>query len=107
MNIAITARGYKAPAHLQKYITDKLKRIDRFSDKVMDLDVILSYEKLDQVVEVKAKLRRKVIVVKERSDDVFKSVDLAIDNLERQIAKETKKEKEHDNRKIVENLVTS
>jgi ribosomal subunit interface protein len=71
----------------------------------MDLDVILSYEKLIQVVECKAKIRRKVIVVKERSDDVFKSVDLAIDNLERQIAKENRKEKEHDSKKIVENLV--
>jgi putative sigma-54 modulation protein len=106
MNIAITARGYKAPARLQQYIMEKTKRIDRFSDKVMDLDVILSYEKLIQVAECKAKLRRKVIVVKERSDDVFKSVDLAIDNLERQIAKEKAKEKKHDSKKIVENLVT-
>ena len=106
MNIAITARGYKAPAHLQQHIMDKIKRIDRFSDKVMDLDVVLSYEKLIQVAECKAKLKRKVIVVKERSDDVFKSVDQAIDNLERQIAKEKSKEKEHNNKKIVENLVT-
>lgn len=105
MNVAITARGYKAPARLQNYITDKLRRIDRFADKIMDLDVILSYENLDQVVEFKVKMKRKVIVLKEKSDDVFKSVDLAIDNLERKIAKEKGKEKDHDSRKIVENLV--
>lgn len=102
MNIAITTRGYKAPDRLKTYISDKMKRLDRFSDRIIDLEVILSYEKLDQVVEFKLRLNNKKIFIKERSDDVFKSVDIAIDNLERQVTRFKEKSKEHDKRKIVD-----
>ena len=71
----------------------------------MDSEAIFSYENLDQIVEFKVKLKHKVIRVKEKSEDVFKSVDLAIDNLERQVAKAKDKLKDRDKVKIVENLV--
>lgn len=102
MNIAITTRGYKAPERLKTYIGDKMKRLDRFSDRIIDLEAILSYEKLDQVVEFKLRLNNKKIFIKEKSSDVFKSIDLAVDNLERQITRVKEKFKEHDKRKIVD-----
>jgi len=102
MKIAITTRGYKAPERLKKYINDKLKRLDRFADRIIDAEAILSYEKLDQVVEFKMRVNNKMVIVKERSEDIFKSVDLAVDNLERRITKIKDKFKEHDKKKIVE-----
>jgi len=106
MNIAITTRGYKAPERLKKYLNDKIKRLDRFADHINNIDAILSYEKLDQVVEFKLRLNQKNIIVKERSDDVFKSIDLAVDNLERQVAKVKEKIRDHDKKKIVEKLAS-
>ncbi len=102
MKIAITTRGYKAPDRLKTYINDKMKRLDRFSDRILDMDAVLSYEKLDQVVEFKLRINNKKIFVKERSDDIFKSIDRAVDNLERQVAKVKEKFKEHDKTKIVD-----
>jgi len=102
MNISITTRGYKAPERLKSYLTDKIKRLDRFSDQIMNIDTIFSYEKLDQVVEFKVQMRKKHFIVKEKSDDVFKSIDLAIDNVERQITKIKEKIRENDKRKITE-----
>jgi putative sigma-54 modulation protein len=102
MKIAITTRGYKAPERLKEYINDKTKRLDRFADRIIDFEAILSYEHLDQVVEFKLRVNNKMVIVKERSNDVFKSIDLAIDNLERQITKIKNKIKEHDKIKIVE-----
>ena len=104
MNIAITARGYKAPERLKNYIYEKLNRINRFSDIIMDSEAILSYEKQDQIIELSVKLKHKVIRIKEKSEDIFKSVDLAIDNLELQIAKAKDKMKDHSKTKMVENL---
>jgi ribosome hibernation promoting factor len=105
MNIAITARGYKASEQLKNYIYEKLNRINRFSDIIMDSEAILSYENKIQIVELSVKLRHKVIRIKEKSDDIFKSVDLAVDNLELQIAKAKDKLKDHSKEKIVENLL--
>ena len=104
MNIAITTRGYKASGRLKNYVNEKMKRLERFSDIIMSNEAIISYEKLDQVVEFKVKLKYKVIRVKEKSEDVFKSIDLAIDNVERQIAKAKDKIKDRSSNKIVENL---
>lgn len=102
MNISITTRGYKAPERLKSYLTDKMKRLNRFSDQIMNIDTIFSYEKLNQVVEFKVQLRKKHFIVKEKSDDIFKSIDLAIDNVERQITKIKGKIRENDKRKITE-----
>jgi len=104
MNIAITTRGYKAPDRLKNYINEKMNRLERFADIIMSSEAIISYEKLDQVVEFKVKLKHKVIRIKEKSEDVFKSVDLAIDNVERQIAKAKDKMKDRNPVKMVENL---
>ena len=79
-----------------------MKRLDRFSDRILDLEAVFSYEKLDQVVEFKLRINNKNIFIKERSNDVFKSIDLAMDSLERQVAKIKEKFKEHDKRKIVD-----
>jgi putative sigma-54 modulation protein len=104
MNIAITTRGYKAPDRLKSYIAEKLKRLDRFTERIINIEAILSYENLDQVVEFQLRLNNKKIIIKEKSDDVFKSVDLAVDSLERQVTRTKEKFKEHTNKKIVENL---
>lgn len=102
MKIAITTRGYKAPERLKQYINDKLKRLNRFEDRIKDIEAILSYENLDQVVEFKLRINNKKIIIKERSDDVFKAIDIAIDNVERQVTKIKDKFNTHDKRKIVE-----
>ncbi len=102
MNVSITTRGYKAPERLKNYLVDKLKRLNRFEDQIMDINAIFSYEKLDQVVEFKVNLRKKQFIIKERSEDIFKSIDLAIDNVERQIAKIKEKIKDHDKKKITQ-----
>ena len=106
MNIAITTRGYKAPNRLKKYIQEKMNRLDRFNDIIMKSEAIISYENLDQIVEFKVKLKHKNIIIKEKSEDVFKSVDLAVDTLERQVAKAKDKLRDYDNNKIVEKLAS-
>ncbi len=104
MNIAITTRGYKTPERLKTYVNDKVNRLNRFSDIIMNGEAIISYEKLDKVVDFKLKLKHKVIHISEKSEDVYKSVDLAMDKLERQVAKAKDKLKDRSSTKIVQNL---
>jgi len=104
MDIKITTRGYKAPERLKHYLQDKANRLHRFENIVRDFEVILSYEKIDQIVEFKLNINKKIIVVKEKSDDVFKSIDLAIDNLERQVVKVKDQAKNRRKQKPVEIL---
>ena len=105
MNLSITARGYKAPDRLKKYIAEKLDRKKRVYEEVIDTEVILSYEKQTQVAEFKVKLNSKMVIVKEKSDDIFKSIDMALDNTERQIKRYKERRRDHANKKIIDNLL--
>ena len=105
MNITITARGYKAPERLKHYVTDKMNKKERLYEGVFDVDVILSYEKLTQIAEVKLHIGNKLIIAKEKSDDIFKSLDLVVDNVERQIKRYKEKQREHKNNKMADSLV--
>lgn len=106
MNLSITARGYKAPDRLKKYIKEKIDRKARIYEGVIDTEVILSYEKQTQVAEFKVKVNNKMVVVSEKSEDIFKSIDMALDNVERQIKRYKERRREHGGKKIVDNLVT-
>jgi putative sigma-54 modulation protein len=71
---------------------------------VIDADVILSYEKLTQIVEIKLKVYNRTIIVREKSDDIFKSIDLAVDNCERQIKRFKERRRDHKNEKMNDNI---
>lgn len=104
MNLSITARNYKAPDRLKKYLTEKLDRKKKLYEVVIDADIVLSYEKQIQVAEFRFKLNNKVLVITEKSDDIFKSIDQALNNCERQIKKYKERRREYKSNKIVDNL---
>lgn len=104
MNISITARGGKASDRMKKYITDRIARKQRVYEGVIETEVILSYEKQTQVAELKLKVQNKSIFVKERSDEIYKSIDMALDNCERQIKKIKERMREHSNEKIADKI---
>jgi putative sigma-54 modulation protein len=104
MNISITARGGKASDRLKKYVMEKLSKKPRVYEGVIDADVILSYEKLTQIVEIKLKVYNRTIIVREKSDDIFKSIDLAVDNCERQIKRFKERRRDHKNEKMNDNI---
>jgi putative sigma-54 modulation protein len=105
MNLSITARGYKAPERLKQYISEKIDRKKRMYEGVIDTEVVLSYEKLTQVAEFKVKIFNKVLVAKEKSDDIFKSIDLALDSIARQIKRHKEKSRDHKKRKVTIKLM--
>ena len=53
---------------------------------------------------MKLNLNHKSIFICEKSDDIFKSIDNALDNIERQIKRFKERRRKHDNLKITEKL---
>jgi ribosomal subunit interface protein len=56
-----------------------------------------------QVAEIKAKVYNKQVFVKERSEDIYKSIDQALDNYERQV-KRIKEKCQHSNDKMADKI---
>jgi len=104
MNISITARGGKASDRLKKYIMDKLSKKPRVYEGVIDTEVVLSYEKLTRIVEINLKIYNGTVIVREKSDDIYKSIDLAVDNCERQIKRFKERRRDHKHEKMSDNI---
>ncbi|MBN2367189.1 MAG: ribosome-associated translation inhibitor RaiA [Calditrichaeota bacterium] len=85
MNFTITARHFKMKEDLKDYVEAKVKKLDRFYDNILDMDVILGWEKLNRYTEIRINVNNKQIVIKEMSDEIRKSFDTALERAERQL----------------------
>ncbi len=85
MNLTITARHFKLKDDLKNYVEEKVKKLDKFYDRIVDMEVVLGWEKLTRYTEIRINVQGKQIVIKEISDEMRKSFDLALDRAERQL----------------------
>lgn len=90
MNIQITSRKFKAKDSLKDYIKEEIKKLERFYDSVIDVNVVLSFTHLTDSIktaELTVKIPGKVISVSSDSGEFEKSVDASIEKVIRQLKK--------------------
>ena len=91
---AFTIRGKNVevtPA-LRDYVEKRVGKITKYFENVGDISVLLSVEGKRHKVEVTAPIVRGVLLRgEERSEDMYSSIDLVIEKLERQIRKQKTK----------------
>jgi len=88
MKIKIAGRHTDASPALRDYVIEKTEALERFFDRIISVDVVLSVEKERQIADFHAHLtNRKLIAAREESTDMYASIDKAIDRLKRQLVK--------------------
>jgi len=90
MKIKIAERhGHaESSAALRSYVIEKTEALERFFDRIISVDVVLSAEKERQTADFHAHLtNKKIITAKEESTDMYASIDKAVDRLRRQLVK--------------------
>jgi putative sigma-54 modulation protein len=90
MKIKIAERHSHAESSgaLRAYVVEKTEALERFFDRIISVDVVLSAEKERHVADFHAHLtNKKVITAREESTDMYASVDKAVDRLRRQLVK--------------------
>ena len=88
MKIKIAGRHTDASPALRDYVIEKTEALERFFDRIISVDVVLSVEKERQIADFHAHLtNRKLITAREESTDMYASIDKAIDRLKRQLVK--------------------
>ena len=85
MNITTTFRQMAGTEAVKNYAHDKVAKLQRFLRHAMHADVTLSLEGNDQVAEVRLRSGSTRLHGSERSSDMYASIDLVVDKLERQI----------------------
>ncbi|MCM5571796.1 ribosome-associated translation inhibitor RaiA [Burkholderiaceae bacterium FT117] len=87
MNLAISGHHVSISPALRQYVVDKLDRIRRHFDKVIDVNVCLSVDKLIQKAEITLRVRGKDLYAEATDQDLYAAIDLLVDKLDRQVIK--------------------
>ena len=96
MNLHMTGHHLDITPALRDYVTAKMDRINRHFDHVIDVNMILSVDKLRQKIEANVHMSGKDVFAESTDEDMYAAIDLLVDKLDRQIIKH--KEKFHGSR---------
>lgn len=95
MQIAVTFRNTESEDWFKDYITERLKKLQKYIDKPLEAHVVLSVEKFRNVAEVNVSAKGVNINGKEEAKDMQLAVDTVIDKIERQMKKHKEKLRGH------------
>ena len=87
MQIFLTGRHLEVTEALRRYAEEKVGRLQRYLERITSARIILSVEKYRQVAEVTLRVRDLTIRGEESSEDLYASIDLVVEKLERQVHK--------------------
>ena len=107
MRINITARHFKLSKELKSYAEKEVLRLKRYYEPIIDVEIILSWEKKDRLAEVNIGVYGTVLTAHERSGDMRKSIDRAVDKLERQLKRYKDRRRGFEHEKIVTEQVVN
>jgi putative sigma-54 modulation protein len=91
MNLTISGHHLEVTPALREYVLTKLDRVTRHFDQVVDVNVLLSVEKLKekerrQKAEVTLHVKGKDIR-REQHEDLYAAIDQLMDRLDRQVCR--------------------
>jgi len=87
MNINVRGKQIKVTDALKDYVEKRVGKLGKYSDDFTDVQVTLTVERERQRVEVTAPLNGFILRGEEETDDMYTSIDLVVDKLERQVEK--------------------
>lgn len=85
MNISITFRHMDPSEAIKAYAQDKVSKLQKFLRQPMTAKVTLSLQKQNHVAETRVSSGGEHLEAMEQSEDIYASIDMVIDKLERQI----------------------
>ena len=91
MNIIISGRNIELTDGLKAAVNEKLGKLDRYFTPETEMQVTLSIEKERQKVEVTIPVKGNIIRSEQVSNDMYVSIDLVEEVIERQMRKYKKK----------------
>lgn len=98
--ISITGRNVILTDAIKNYVQDKISRIEKFTDRIINVNVIMDIQRADQKCEITLKVNNIKIYCSAVSKDMYASVDKAVDKLENQLLKYKTKLRDHRARNV-------
>ncbi|MDV3242915.1 MAG: ribosome-associated translation inhibitor RaiA [Methylocaldum sp.] len=95
MQISIPGHHIDVTEALRNYVMEKMQRIERHFDKIVNVHVVLEVQKLAQKAEATVQVNGASLFAQEESEDLYAAIDGMVDKLDRQVVKHKEKVQEH------------
>lgn len=95
MNLHLTGHHLPITPAIREYVVAKLERITNHFDYVVDVNVVMSVEKLIQKAEATVHMRGRDIFCESSATDMYAAIDGLVDKLDRTILKHKEKNLGH------------
>lgn len=95
MNLSISGHHLEVSPALRDYVGEKIGRVTRHFDRVIDVKVFLSVDKLIQKAEVTIHVPGRDIFAEATHEDLYAAIDALADKLDRQVLKHKEKQNGH------------
>ncbi len=95
MNVTVTGQHMEVTPAIRQYVVEKLERIGRHFDHVIDVTVVLNVEKLRQHVEANVHVQGKDLFAETTHEDMYAAIDELVDILDRQVIRHKEKRSDH------------
>lgn len=93
MNLRISGHHLDITDSLRHFIASKMDRLERHSNDVQNIHVILNVEKLKQKAEATVRLKGTQLFADTSDSDMYAAIDTLTDKLDRQLIKHKEKVK--------------
>jgi len=100
MNLTISGHHLDVTDSLRHFITEKMDRLERHSNDVQNIHVILNVEKLQQQAEATVRVKGTRLFAITSDDDMYAAIDTLTDKLDRQLMKYKERVKGHSRGKL-------
>lgn len=91
MAVRISGHQLKITAQMRDYIESKLPRIEKYTDRIQMLEIVLEKDGYQILAELRLKAGPIQVNAKQKDRDAMKAVDLLIDKVEMQLKKKWEK----------------
>jgi len=95
MQLNLTGRHVELTDSLRDYINTKFAKLERHSDHINNVHVILDIEKLNQKAEATIHVIGAELFASTEHQDMYAAIDSLIDKLDRQVIKHKEKLARH------------
>lgn len=99
-NINIVGRNVLVTDAMKLHAQDKLSKIERFHNHIMNIQVKMDIEHLIHKVVIIAKFDHFKVKAEAESGDMYVSIDLAIERLQRQLSRWKEQIQDHSQKKL-------
>jgi putative sigma-54 modulation protein len=80
---------------IKDYVDNKLRKLERHNDRITNVNVTLSVDKLEQKAEATVHASGKDFFANASAEDLYAAIDLLSDKLDRQLIKRKEKLNNH------------